>query len=44
MGDFALLGGEGRASEAVEDSVGVACDEDMDAGTEVDLNTGLVTP
>lgn len=32
-----LTWGEGRANEAVEERVGVACDDDKIAGTEVDL-------
>lgn len=32
-----LNAGDGRAREAVLDNVGVACDEEMIAGTEVDL-------
>lgn len=31
----------GRASEAVDDSMGVACDDEITAGTEEDLATGV---
>jgi len=43
MGGLLLLGEVvvTRASEAVEDNVGVACDEETTAGTDIDLMTGL---
>jgi len=42
--DFSLRGEgiEGRASDAVDEIVGVACDEEIIAGTEVDFTTGLI--
>lgn len=33
--------GGGRASDAVDDSMGVACDDDITAGTEEDLTRGV---
>jgi hypothetical protein len=40
-GLFLLAGVVTRASEAVEESVGVACDEETIAGTDIDLMTGF---